>query len=132
MAYIKYKEITKYFNFEKEIAVDSLPKYVTDYIEEKEEVLGAYKNIRDYAVFTNCKIILFDKNPLATTKKVHVIPYISISTSAISFGAFKADILMSLDSGYPLRITFIKMNDAKKTNLKNIYKSMMKFKCNQK
>ncbi len=121
MAYIKYKEITKYFNFEKEVEVDTLPKYVTDYIGTKEKAFSAYKNSRDYAVFTDTKIILFDKNPLATDKKVHIIPYSSISTSAISFGPFKANILLMLDSGYPLRITFIKMNDSKKTNLKNTY-----------
>ncbi len=125
MAYIKYKELTKYFNFEKEVDSKDLPKYVTDYINIQEEILGAYKNNRDYAVFTNKKIILFDKNPLATDKKVHIIPYVSISTSAISFGTFRANILMSLDSGYPLKITFVKMNDSKKTNLKQIYIKMM-------
>ena len=33
MAYVKYKELTKYFNFNKEIEKDRLPKYVTDYVE---------------------------------------------------------------------------------------------------
>ncbi len=130
MAYIKQKELTKYFNFEVEIPLDTLPKYVTDYISNKEQAYAAYKNSRDYAVFTNKKLILFDKTPFTTEKKVHIIPYSSISTSAISFGAFKANILMSLDSGYPLKISFIKMNDSKKTNLKNTYVMMMDNKIN--
>ena len=29
---IKYKELTKYFNFNKIIEIDDLPEYVTDYI----------------------------------------------------------------------------------------------------
>ena len=29
MAYIKYKELTKYFNFNKELDVKELPSYVT-------------------------------------------------------------------------------------------------------
>ncbi len=130
MAYIKQKELTKYFNFEVEIPLDTLPKYVTDYISNNESAYAAYKNSRDYAVFTNKKLILFDKTPFTTEKKVHIIPYSSISTSAISFGTFKANILMSLDSGYPLKISFIKMNDSKKTNLKNTYVMMMDNKVN--
>ncbi len=126
MAYIKYKELTKYFNFEREIPVEDLPKYVVDYVDESEEVLMAYKNSMDYAVFTDNRMILFDKNPLSTLKKIHIIPYKSISTSAIGYGFNKVEVLMSLDSGYPLQINFIKMNDSKKVNLKNVYKHMMK------
>ena len=36
MAYIKYKELTKYFNFSKEIDKDNLPTYVTDYLKKDE------------------------------------------------------------------------------------------------
>ncbi len=126
MAYIKYKELTKYFNFEREIEISTLPKYVTDYVEEFEEIYGAYKNMRDYIIFTSEKIVLFDKTPVISEKKIHIIPYVSISTSCLSFTPFKANIQASLDSGYPLRISFIKMNDSKKKNLRLIYKKMMK------
>ncbi len=121
MAYIKYKELTKYFNFESEIDSENLPKYVLDYIHSSENILIAYKTARDFGIFTDKRMILFDKNPLSTIKKTHVIPYNSISTSAIGFGFNTAQILMSLDSGYPLQLNFVKMNDSKKTNLKNVY-----------
>ena len=39
MAYIKYKELTKYFNFNKIIEIDDLPEYVTDYIYKKKQQL---------------------------------------------------------------------------------------------
>ncbi len=126
MAYIKYKELTKYFNFEVEIDTTKLPQYVIDYIEEFEEIYGAYKNSRDYIVFTSDKIVLFDKTPFTAEKKIHIIPYYSISTSTLSFTFNKANILASLDSGYPLRINFIKMSDSKKKNLRLLYKKMMK------
>ncbi len=126
MAYIKYKELTKYFNFEKELDESDLPKYVLDYVDEKENVLIVYKTARDYGIFTNKRMILFDKNPLSTLKKTHIIPYTSISSSSIGFGLTNAQILLSLDSGYPLQLNFIKMTDAKKTNLKNIFIYMNK------
>ena len=47
MAYIKYKELTKYFNFNKIIEIDDLPEYVTDYIYSDEKILEAYKTSRD-------------------------------------------------------------------------------------
>ncbi len=129
MAYIKYKELTKYFNFDKEIEIDTLPKYVTDYVEEKEKVFASYKNSRDYIVFTNHKIVLFDKTPGLTTKKVHIIPLFSVSSSAISFQTFKADILITLDSGYQLRLSFIKMSADKKGNLRKVYQQMISYQC---
>ena len=58
MAYIKYKEITKYFNFSKIVDNSLLPKYTMDYVFENEKVLAAYKTRRDYGVFTDKKIIL--------------------------------------------------------------------------
>ena len=38
MAYIKYKELTKYFNFSKELDIDNLPNYVTDYLKDNEKI----------------------------------------------------------------------------------------------
>ncbi len=121
MAYIKYKELTKYFNFETELEEAELPKYVKDYISDQEKVLIVYKTSRDFGIFTDKRMILFDKNPLSTLKKTHIIPYKSISTSAIGFGINSAQIMLSLDSGYPLQLNFVKMSDQKKTHLKNVY-----------
>ena len=126
MAYIKYKELTKYFDFKEEVEIDNLPEYTKEYVSSGEKILLGYKTSRDYAVFTDKTMILFDRNVACTYKKIHIIPYSSISTSAILFKPGKAEILMSMDSGYQMRIVFVNMNHVKKEHLKEVYKVMMK------
>lgn len=129
MAYIKFKELTKYFDLKKEVKEDDLPEYAKEYVEDKEKIILSYKNNKDYAVFTNKKMILFDRDPLAVYyKKIHIIPYVSISTSAINFKPSKVELLLSLDSGYQIHLNFIDMDHEKKENIKKIYKEMMKVK----
>ena len=126
MAYIKFKELSKYFDFKEEIAADKLPDYAREYVSSKETILGSYKNSKDYAVFTDKKMILFDRDTLAVYyKKIHIFPYSSISSSAINFKPGKVELLFSFDSGYQLHINFIEMNHDKKEKLKSIYKIMM-------
>jgi hypothetical protein len=60
MAYIKFKELTKSFYFNKEIDIESLPKYVTDYLSEDEKVYRAYQTKRDKAIFTNKSMLLLE------------------------------------------------------------------------
>ena len=129
MAYIKFKELSKYFDFKEEIATDKLPDYAKEYVSSKETILGSYKNSKDYAVFTDKKMILFDRDTLAVYyKKIHIFPYTSISSSAINFKPGKVEILFSLDSGYQLHINFLDMNHDKKETIKKIYKVMMRAK----
>lgn len=126
MSYIKFKELTKYFDFKIEIPVNDLPIYAVEYVEKSEKIILAYKNLKDYVVFTDKKMILFDRDAMAIYyKKIHIIPYISISTSAINFKPGKVELLLSLDSGYQLHINFIDMNHDKKENIKKVYKMMM-------
>ena len=129
MAYIKFKELSKYFDFKEEISIDNLPDYAREYVSSKETILGSYKNSKDYAVFTDKKMILFDRDTLAVYyKKIHIFPYTSISSSAINFKPGKVELLFSFDSGYQLHINFIEMNHNKKEKLKSIYKIMMETK----
>lgn len=129
MAYIKFKELTKYFDFKEEIMEENLPDYTKEYVENNEKILMGYKNSKDYVVFTDKKMILFDRDTLAVYyKKIHIIPYMSISTSAINFKPGKVELLFSLDSGYQLHVNFIDMNHDKKENIKKVYKIMMKTK----
>ena len=125
MAYAKFKELTKYFDFKAEVPTSRLPEYTTEYVRKDEEVLLGYKTHRDHAIFTNKTMILFDRDIVGTYKKIHIIPYRSISTSAICFKPGKAEILLSLDSGYQMRINFVNMNHEKKEHLKVVYKTMM-------
>ncbi len=128
MAYMKFKELTKYFDFKTEVLDPSiLPEYTKEYIEDEENIILSYKNSRDYIVFTDQKMILYDSDPTTLYyKKVHFVPYKSISTSAINFKPGKVELLFSLDSGYQIHINFIGMNHDKKENLKRIFKYMMK------
>ena len=129
MAYIKFKELTKYFDLKREVKEDDLPEYAKEYVDDKEKIILSYKNNKDYAVFTNKRIILFDRDPIAVYyKKIHIVPYISISTSAINFKPGKVELLLSLDSGYQIHLNFVEMNHDKKENIKYIYKEMMKTK----
>lgn len=128
MAYMKFKELTKYFDFKTEVLdVDALPDYAQEYINiDSENFLLAYKNSKDYLVFTNKRMIMFDRDAIAIYyKKIHIVPYKSISTSAINYMPGKVELLFSLDSGYQLHINFVNMNHDKKENLKRIYKIMM-------
>ena len=100
MAYIKYKELTKYFDFKSEVDINHLPEYTTEYVRADEKIILGYKTSRDHAIFTDKTMILFDRDIVGSYKKIHIIPYQSISTSAICFKPGKAEILLSLDSGY--------------------------------
>jgi hypothetical protein len=125
---MKFKELTKYFDFKTEILdSETLPDYTKEYInQEFEKIVLAYKNNKDYVVFTNKRMILFDRDTVAIYyKKIHMVPYKSISTSAINYKPGKVELLFSLDSGYQLHINFISMNHDKKENLKKVYKLMM-------
>lgn len=126
MAYIKFKELTKYFDFKIEVGFDNLTDYAKEYISNKEKFILAYKNSKDFVVFTDKRLILFDRDPMAAYyKKIHIIPYYSISSSAINYKPGKVELLLSLDSGYQLHINFIDMNHDKKENIKAVYKIMM-------
>lgn len=121
MAYIKYKELTKYFNFNKEILIDDLPTYVTDYLNKNEVIQSAYRTSRDKGIFTNERMILFDVNPLTSAKKIHIIPYSSISSGAILYKSSSAAIFLSFDSGYQLRLNFVNLKPADKTKLRKLF-----------
>ena len=47
MAYIKFKELSKYFDFKTEVPVDKLPDYAIEYVEDCEKIIFAYKNSKD-------------------------------------------------------------------------------------
>lgn len=127
MAYIKFKELTKYFDFKVEVKADYLPEYALEYVDKSEKILMSYKNKRDYAVFTDKRLILFDRDVLSLYyKKIHIIPYTSISTSAINFKPGKVELLFSLSSSYQVHLNFIDMHHNKKEVIKEIYKQIMK------
>lgn len=128
MAYIKYKELTKYFNFNKEISKDNLPTYVTDYLKNNEVVIKCYKTARDKGIFTNERMILFDVNPITSAKKIHIIPYSSISSGAVLFKLNTGAIFLSFDSGYQLKLNFIHLKPNDKTELRKLFTYILEMK----
>ena len=53
MAYIKFKELTKYFDFKIETEPKDLPEYVIEYSSKEEKIILGYKNSKDYILFTD-------------------------------------------------------------------------------
>lgn len=133
MAYLKYKEVTKYFDFSKYINEKDLPQYTLDYVYEGENFLGAYKTSRDYGIFTDSKIVLFDNaisiNPY---KEIFTIPYSSVASCSILYRPSRVELKMDLQSGYPLRLKFVNMGVKDKIRIRLIYSCMCRIVCNQK
>lgn len=126
MAYIKYKELTKYFNFNKRLEIESLPKYVLDYVDNDEKIIASYKTSRDKSVFTDKRMILFDVTPFTKKKKVHILPYKSIDTATIEYNIGTVALFLSFTSGYQLRLNFVRMSASDKTELRILFSRIMK------
>ncbi|MDD3048520.1 MAG: PH domain-containing protein [Bacilli bacterium] len=108
MAFIKFKPLTPKFNFHSILSVKDMPKYVHDYIDKDEKVMFAYNTSKDVAIFTNKQIILFDKNGLFhNIKEISSIPYHSIVTSSVYFGAVTTEIRLTLYNTFPLTLRFL-------------------------
>lgn len=122
--YIKQKEVTKSFNFTKTLSPKELPKYVNDYVFKEERILIGYKTSRDYGIFTDNKIILFDNDP--NSKQVYVIPYKSVSTVSVVFKKNSGEIMCMLESGSPLRLSFVNMEAEDKLKLRLLYSGVVK------
>jgi len=126
MAYIKFKELTHYFNFYKELDLGQLPEYVYHYMSKGEEIYAVYSTLRDKCIFTDKKIILFDrKGTFGITKKIHFFPYKNISSSAILFKKTSVAILLTMDSGYQIRLNYVKMNPESKAHIRKVYYKMI-------
>ena len=95
-----------------------LPAYVRQYI-KKEQVLTTYKTSRDYGVFTDKKIVLFDNKGMS--KQIFTIPYKSISNQSIIFNEDSAELDLLMDSGYPVILKFINMKGEDKLRLRILY-----------
>ena len=122
MAYIKFKELTHYFNFHKQLEDKELPEYVYQYISKNEEILAVYSTRRDKAVFTNKKLVLFDlKGLFGSTKKIQIFPHNRICSSAIVFNKDSVFMLFTLGSGYQTRLNFVKMSPEEKKEMRELY-----------
>ncbi len=130
MAYIKYKELTQYFNFYKELDINNLPDYVSEYIDTNEKILIGYGTMRDKFILTDRKIILFDvKGISGKHKRIHFFPITSISSCALDFKPKDICLLLSLDSGYQLRLNFTNMSPTDKVKIRTFFMEIVNKKC---
>ena len=121
MAYIKYKELA-YCSFAKKISEEQLPKFVFDYLEEKEVIWSSYSSFRKKLLLTNHKIIIFiQKGIFGKTKKIHFFPYSNISSTAIEYKNSSTSLLFSMDSGYQLTITITNTGPSEKAEIRQMY-----------
>lgn len=126
MAYIKYKELTKYYNFSKELDINKLPNEVYAYIESDEQIKIAYSTYNDIFLLTNIKLIIIDVSGISEqVKKIHFFPFVSISSTAIEFSKGKFSIFLSMDSGYQVHLNFVKMTAEDQLKIRNVYMQMV-------
>lgn len=133
MAYIRYKEVTKHFNFSKAVGEAQLPRYVRQYVLEDETILAAYKTSRDHGIFTDKKMVLFDNFKMfGPSKEIFTIPYSSISVISVAFGSSTSELNLSLDCGFPLKLRFVNMKAEDKVRLRLLYTCINRVINNQK
>ena len=126
MAYIKFKELTHYFNFNKKLEVKELPDYINHYLSAGEPIVAAYSTLRDKCIFTDRKLVLFDRHGnFGISKKIHMFPYKNISTSAILFRGGMVAMLFTMNSGYQVRLNFVHMSAEDKTEIRKVYYNMI-------
>lgn len=124
----KLSNITKHFQFSNVVEQKDLPAYVKQYI-KNEQVLTSYKTKKDYGVFTDNKIVLFDNK--GDSKKNYTIPYKSISSLSVVFGKDTSQLNLYMDSGYPVNLKFTNMTGTDKLRLRILYTCMDKIINNQ-
>ena len=133
MAYIRYKEVTKHFNFTKALDLSEIPFYGKDYIYNDETLLAVYKVGKDHGLITDKKIVLFDYAlSFGGKKEITTIPYRAVSAHSIVFRSTSAEIYLLLETGNPLLLKFVNMKDTDKFRLRLLYNAMSAVICNQK
>jgi hypothetical protein len=132
MAYIRYKAVTRDFNFTKVIDTKDIPSYGKDYIYGDEKILAAYNVGKDIGLITDKKIILFDNSTsFGARKEVTTIPYKSVTAHSIIFYGSRTEIYLLLETSNPLLLKFSNMEDKDKYRLRLIYNAMSAVICGQ-
>lgn len=125
MAYIRYKEVTRDFNFTRYVDMRNIPSYVKDYIYGSEVLLAAYKVGKDYGIITDKKIVLFDNTQsFGMSKEITTIPYRTISAHSVTFRFGSAEIYLLLETSNPMLLKFSDMSDSDKLRLRYLYNAM--------
>ncbi len=133
MAYIRYKEVTRDFNFTKALEAESVPAYVKDYIYDDEVVLAVYKVGKDHGMITDKKIVLFDNTQsFGMRKEITTVPYKSVTAHSVIFHASSAEIYLLLETSNPMLLKFANMTDVDKLRVRLLYNAISAAVCGQK
>jgi len=118
MFYSKFKKYRKHFKYSSVVDKKDLQAYARQYL-KKENILTIYKTNRDYGIFTDKKIVLFDSEK--QEKQIFIVPYKSISTIAICFREDSAELNLALESGLLVSLNFVEMSGEDKLRLRLLY-----------
>lgn len=133
MAYIRYKEVTRDFNFTKALDADSVPSYVKNYIYDDEILLAVYKVGKDHGIITDKKIVLFDNTQsFGTRKEITTVPYRAVTAHSVIFHSSSAEIYLLLETSNPMLLKFVNMDDVDKLRLRLLYNAISASICGQK
>jgi len=104
------------FGTASKISPEDIQSEFSPLLVEGEEIVGAFKVVRDLFVFTQCRLILADKQGLTGSKvEYHSIPYKSISQFSVeTAGLFDMDAELKIyisSNPTPLKKEFKKGTD---------------------
>ena len=101
-------------------------KIISDFLLEGEDVIGAYKSVRDGVVFTNKRIIAINVQGITGKKQDYTsIPYSKISTFSLeTAGVFDLDSELEL---YMSGVGKVKFQFTGSTDVKAICKAISKY-----
>ena len=104
------------FGTASKISPEDIQNEFSPLLVEGEEIVGAFKVVRDLFVFTQCRLILADKQGLTGSKvEYHSIPYKSISQFSVeTAGLFDMDAELKIyisSNPTPLKKEFKKGTD---------------------
>lgn len=118
MILAKYSKAINGFSFSEVVSRDDLPGYARQYV-KKENILTIYKTSRDYGVFTDKKVVLFDNN--SSSKQIYTIPYKSFSTISVVFYDESAELQFLLNTNENVTLNFENMSGDDKLRLRILY-----------
>ena len=118
MILANFKKAINNFSFSEVVPRENLPAYARQYV-KKETILTIYKTSRDYGIFTDKKMVLFDNN--SNSKQINTIPYKSISTVSVIFYEDSAELQFISNFNEGISLHFTNMTGDDKLRLRILY-----------
>ena len=110
----------------KKVSLSEFNKIINEFLIDGENIIGAYKSVRDGVVFTNKRIIAINVQGITGKKQDYTsIPYSKISTFSLETAG-----LFDLDSELEIYISGVgkvKFEFTGSTDVKDICKSISKY-----